>query len=179
MPHKLEYMIIYHQAFDLYHTVYRMIQLLSYFKRSEYIEVDRLRIWDYYLLFPNKVKNIKLKRTEKDISELVKSLITKEENPYEEILDDRKMFEKIKPYQMTAIKSLASYGLINKDYLSSNRITIISEIKVKSYIEKLKKLESQELNTIKLLTSHFYQISLFGEYGLKHRSKLLESKYDA
>ena len=83
-------MIIYHQAFDLYHTVYRMVQLLSYFKRKDYVELDRLRIWDYYLLFPNKISNITLKREEKDIKALIKNLIVRDSNPYEEIQDDRK-----------------------------------------------------------------------------------------
>jgi len=156
-----------------------MIQLLGYFRRSEYIEIDRLRIWDYYLLFPNKLSNIKLKRDEKDIKTLINAFIVRADNPYEEVMDDRKMFEKIKPYQMTAIKSLASYGIVNKDYLSTNRITSIDIEVIKSYLTKLEKLSKQEENTIKLLTSHFYQMSLYGEYGLKDRSKLLESKYDA
>ncbi|WP_231372749.1 ABC-three component system middle component 5 [Aureivirga sp. CE67] len=172
-------MIIYHQAFDLYHTVYRMIQLLGYFKRGDQIEIDRLRIWDYYMLFPNKLSNLKLRRNEKDIKNLINSFIIRADNPYEEVIDDRKMFEKIKPYQMTAIKSLASYGIVNKDYLTTNRINSISSELIEDYISKLEKLTNQEENTIKLLTSHFYQMSLYGEYGLKDRSKLLESKYDA
>lgn len=179
MSFKMEVMIIYHQAFDLYHTVYRMIQLLGYFKRNDYIEVDRLRIWDYYLLFPNKLSTIKLKKDEKDIRTIIHNYIDRNDNPYEKILDSRKMFEKIKPYQMTAIKSLASYGIINKDYLSSNRITNINKDVLEKYMIKLEPLNSQEHNTLKLLTSHFYQISLYGENGLKERTKLLESKYDA
>ena len=172
-------MIIYHQAFDLYHTVYRMIQLLGYFRRGDYIEIDRLRIWDYYLLFPNKLAKIRLKRDEKDIKTLISSLILRANNPYEEVMDDRKMFEKIKPYQMTAIKCLASYGIVNKNYVTTNRITSISNDLLKDYMVKLEKLSKQEENTVKLLTSHFYQMSLYGDYGLKNRSKLLESKYDA
>jgi hypothetical protein len=46
-------MIIYNQAFDLYHAVYRMLQLLTHFNKKEYVEVDRLRIWDFYVLFPS------------------------------------------------------------------------------------------------------------------------------
>lgn len=172
-------MIIYHQAFDLYHTVYRMMQLLAYFSRDKYVEVDRLKIWDYYLLFPNKLQNIRLKRSESDVKQLIKEYITKVDNPYEEVIDDRKMFERIKPYQMTAIKSLASYGIINKDYLSTNKISTIDINILNKYISKLEKLNPQEENTIKLLTSHFYQISMFGKDGLKARTKLLESRYDA
>lgn len=172
-------MIIYHQAFDLYHTVYRMVQLLGYFRRNDYIEVDRLRIWDYYLLFPNKMEKIKLKQNEKDVKRYIKNLVLRKANPYEEVMDDKKMFERIKPYQMTAIKSLASYGIINKDYLTTNRITTISIEVLADYLKKLEKLSNQEENTIKLLTSHFYLMSLYGKDGLKDRTKLLESKYDA
>ena len=172
-------MIVYQKAYDLYHTVYRMIKLLAYFKQDGLIEIDRLRIWDYYLLYPNKMKNIKLKREEKDVKKIIKNYILKEDNPYEMVINDRKMFEKIKPYQMTAIKCLASYGIVNKDYLQENRISNINKNIFDDYADDFKNLSVQEENAIKLLTSHFYQISLFGVDGLKSRTGLLESKYDA
>lgn len=172
-------MIVYQKAYDLYHTVYRMIKLLAYFKQDGLIEIDRLRIWDYYLLYPNKMKNIRLKREEKDVKQIIKNYILKEENPYEMVINDRKMFEKIKPYQMTAIKCLASYGIVNKDYLQENRISNINKNIFDDYADDFKNLSVQEENAIKLLTSHFYQISLFGVDGLKSRTGLLESKYDA
>ncbi|WP_299051443.1 ABC-three component system middle component 5 [uncultured Polaribacter sp.] len=172
-------MIVYQKAYDLYHTVYRMIKLLAYFKQDGLIEIDRLRIWDYYLLYPNKMKNIRLKREEKDVKQIIKSYILKEDNPYEMVINDRKMFEKIKPYQMTAIKCLASYGIVNKDYLQENRISNINKNIFDDYADDFKNLSVQEENAIKLLTSHFYQISLFGVDGLKSRTGLLESKYDA
>lgn len=179
MSHKLEIMIIYHQAFDLYHAVYRFIQLLTYFDKSEYVELERIRIWDYYLLFPNKIHDITLKRNEQDVKKLMQQYIPKKENPYEVIMDNRKMFERIKPYQLTALKSLASYGIIDKNYLVSNRITVISKDVLQSYLEKYEKLSVREENVIKLLVTHFYQMSLFGVDGLKNRTQLLESKYDA
>jgi hypothetical protein len=89
------------------------------------------------------------------------------------------MFEKIKPYQITALKCLASYGVIDKSYLKENKVTIVSKEVVENYSLKLEPLSIQEQNLINLLTSHFYLMSLFGENGLKERTKLLESKYDA
>lgn len=172
-------MIVYQKAFDLYHTVYRMIKLLAHFKNDGLIEIDRLRIWDYYLLYPNKMDKIRLKREEKDVKQIIRNFILKEDNPYEMVINDRKMFEKIKPYQMTAIKCLASYGIINKDYLQENRISNVNKDIFSDYSEDFKNLSVQEENAIKLLTSHFYQISLFGIDGLKSRTGLLESKYDA
>ena len=60
-------MIVYQPAFDLYHTLFRIMKLLSYFEKNDYIEIERLRIWDYYLLFPNKLKEVTLKQNEKQI----------------------------------------------------------------------------------------------------------------
>ncbi|MCT4142353.1 ABC-three component system middle component 5 [Elizabethkingia anophelis] len=172
-------MIVYQPSFDLYHTIFRLINILGYFDRDESIEIERLRIWDYYLLFPNKLKNIRLKQDERDIRGMINSFILKNENPYEQILNDRKMFEKIRPYQMSALKYLASIGLINNDYLNNNRITKVSRSILVQLSDITDELTIQEKNTIKLLTSHFYYVPLYGTDGLKDRTNLLESKYDA
>ena len=172
-------MIVYHPAFDLYHSVYRMLQILTRFDRNDYVEIERLRIWDFYLLFPDKISSIRLKNTEKDIRELIKIHIKKSNNPYELLLDNRKIFEKIKPYQLGALKCLASYGIIDKNYLNTNRVTIISKQILSTYSSKFEALSPKEANAISLLTSHFYLISLYGENGLKERTQLLESRYDA
>ncbi|HEY1193893.1 ABC-three component system middle component 5 [Flavobacterium sp.] len=172
-------MIVYQPSFDLYHSIYRMINILGHFKYGDSIEIDRLRIWDYYLLYPNKLKTISLKKEENDIRQLINNFVLRKQNPYEQIFNDRKMFEKIRPYQMGALKYLASIGLIDKDYLKSNKISKISNEILKELKLITDKLSIQEENTISLLTGHFYYIPLSGKDGLKERTNLLESKYDA
>ena len=172
-------MIVYQQAFDLYHTIYRIINILGNFKYADSIELDRLRIWDYYLLFPNKLKTIGLKRDEQDIRQLINNYIAKEQNPYEVILNDRKMLEKIRPFQMGALKYLASIGLIDKDYLKNNRISKISNEILNELKQITQELTPQEKNTVSLLTGHFFYVPLVGKDGLKSRTNLLESIYDA
>jgi hypothetical protein len=174
----MEIMIVYHQAFDLYHTAYRMIQLLTYFKRGESVEIDRLRIWDYYLLFPIEIQRIKFSVEEKEIKNYISQYITKGEktNSYEIILDSRKMFEKIKPYQMAALKSLASYGIINLDYFTSEKVMAISENILIEHAPLFDPLSITEQNAIKLLTSHYYLMSL---RTLKEKTNLTEYRYDA
>lgn len=44
--------MIYSPAFDLYHCIYRMLQILGRFTEGDIMETDRLRIYDFYLLFP-------------------------------------------------------------------------------------------------------------------------------
>ena len=51
---------MYNQAFDLYHTLFRMLHILNKYDVNEKVEVERLRMWDFYLLFPNKIHNIRI-----------------------------------------------------------------------------------------------------------------------
>lgn len=172
-------MIIYNQAFDLYHCIFRILNFLNRFNPNENIEVDKLRIWDFYFLFPNKVCDIRLKQSESDIRKLRKQYIKQKNNPYDTIFEERKIFEKLKPYQLSALNCIASYGIINKEMLTQQRVSIENKELLNEYIAKFGELTPREKNVISLMTSHFYNISLFGKYGLKSRTNLMESKYDA
>ncbi|MDD3005610.1 ABC-three component system middle component 5 [Flavobacterium sp.] len=167
-------MLVYHSAFDMYHSVYRMIQLLNNLKR-DYVELERLRIWDYYLAFPNEMTKIKFQKEANDI----KKLFPDKPNPYELVLDGKIIFEKMRPYQMTALKTLASHGLIDKAYLSENRITKIKTTLSDEVIGKFEELSERESNIIKIMTTYFHNMPLYGEGGLKERTNLLEYRYDA
>lgn len=172
-------MVVYHQAFDLYHSVYRLLRLLTHVKRGQFVEVDRLRIWDFYLLFPDKMHSIISSREEVDVKALIRTYMSKQENPYETVFDSRKIFEKIRPYQITAIKCLASYGIISKEMLKEDKVSVVSKDLMKDYLSKFEPLSPKEHNAIALLTSHYFLMSMFGPNGLKAKTQLLESKYDA
>jgi hypothetical protein len=172
-------MIVYNQAFDLYHTIYRFLQFLNRFDNDVVIEVERLRIWDFYLLFPCKVHDIRLKQNESDIRKIRKEFIKDVNNPYERISEERKIFEKIKPYQLAALNCIASYGIIDKTLLNQQRISIIQKDILTEFVKNFEELSPKEKNVITLMTSHYFQLSLFGLDGLKNRTNLMESKYDA
>lgn len=172
-------MIMYNQAFDLYHTIYRMLQFLNRFDTTDTIELDRLRIWDFYLLFPNKTFEIRLKHEDREVRELRNRFFKKTNNPYMQVHENRKVFEKIKPYQIAALNCIASYGIIDKDLLRQNRITILNKEILTEYVKKIGELSAKETNTITLLANNFYSMTLFGSDGLKSRTNLMEGKYDA
>jgi sugar-specific transcriptional regulator TrmB len=172
-------MIIYNQAFDLYHTVYRILQLLNRFEEKTAIEIERIRIWDFYLLFPRETHDITLKRSEGDIRKLRKEFIRKTSNPYDKIPEKKKVFEKIKPYQIAALNCLASYNIIDKVELLNNKAFIVNKELLTKYVDQLSETSATEKNVISLMTGHFFQISLYGSDGLKSRTHLMESKYDA
>jgi len=172
-------MIVYNQAFDLYHTIFRFLQFLNRFENGSVIEIEKLRIWDFYLLFPNRIHNIRLKQTESDIRKIRKEFIKDSKNPYEKIPEDRKIFEKIKPYQLAALNCIASYGIIDKSLLNQQRIAIVNKEILSQFVNNFEELSAKEKNIISLMTSHFNQIPLFGSDGLKNRTNLMESRYDA
>ena len=55
-------MIMYNPAFDLYHSIFRMAHIASKLDGDESLEIDKVRIWDFYLLFPDKVHTITIRR---------------------------------------------------------------------------------------------------------------------
>lgn len=172
-------MIVYNQAFDLYHTIFRLLNFLNKFEADAIIEVERIRIWDFYLLFPSKIHDIRLKQNESDIRRIRKEFIKDSNNPYEKITENRKIFEKIKPYQLAALNCIASYDIIDKTALNQQRVVVKNKDILTKFVGEFDDLSHKEKNVIALMTSHFNQVSLFGSDGLKNRTNLMESKYDA
>lgn len=166
-------MIIYHHAFDIYNCVFRMLQLLTFMKQDE-VEVDRLRIWDFYLTFPNEARNISFPST---LSELKGVFKKKDRNPYEDLIDPKRLIERMKPFQLLALKSIASYGLIETKLLSKNIVKRTSKEIPKELSEKLSELTTEKENVIKLIVG-FRELPLYGKFGLKDRTGLIEFKYD-
>ena len=80
---------------------------------------------------------------------------------------------------MAALNCIASYGIIDKALLNQQRVSIINKDILTKFINNFEGLSPKESNVIALMTSHFNQISLFGTDGLKDRTKLMESRYDA
>lgn len=60
-------MITYNPAFDLYHSIFRMAHIAAKLDGDESLEIDKVRIWDFYMLFPDKVHNITIRRDEEDL----------------------------------------------------------------------------------------------------------------
>jgi hypothetical protein len=169
-------MLIYHPAFDLYSCIFRVLQLLTSMPQKE-IEVDRLRIWDFYLTFPNEARKISFPNTLSELKRIFKSKIA---NPYEDLLDSKRIIDRMKPYQLSALRSLASYGFVDGDLLTNNIVKLTDKQipqELKDEYERLKSNHEKQ-NIIKLLIG-FSDLPLVGTSGLKSRTGLIEFKYDS
>lgn len=166
-------MLIYHPAFDIYNCVFRMLQLLSYMKQEE-IELERLRIWDFYLTFPNEARKITFPL---DLSDLKGIFKKKAPNPYEDLIDPKRILERMKSFQLSALKCIASYGLIDSKSLAQNIVKRTNKEIPKELMDRLTELTIEKENIIKLIIG-FWELPLYGKSGLKDRTGLIEFKYD-
>ena len=143
-----------------------MLQLLSYSKEDE-IHIDKLRIWDFYTTFPNLVRDMSFPS---DLKHLKDNIFKEKSNPYEEIIDQKQIFERMKTYQLSAIKCLASYGFVDSKLLSKNKVKKTGKEIPEALLAKLNDLANQKGNVIKLLTSDLVSLPLLGDKGWKART---------
>lgn len=147
-----------------------MLQLLSMMEETE-IELDKLRIWDFYLTFPNEARQITFP---KDLFELKKIFKNKPDNPYEDLIDPKRIAERMNQYQLSALRYLASYGLVDNHLFQKNIIKRTDKELPKELQEKLLEINTEKENIIKLVKG----FNFLALRGLKERTGLLEFRYD-
>lgn len=169
---------MYNPAQDIYHGIFRMARVLQKMDERKPLEVDRVRIWDFYLLYPVQLLHVSLKQDEDEIRE-ARKLLKLKETRFDYKGDLRKLFEGIKPYQMAALTFLVSCGILNKDEFETGWVLVADPEKLHTFVEQTGTITEQESNILKFLSFLFSGMSLTGVDGMKSRTKLLESKYDA
>ena len=166
-------MLIYNQAYDLYHTMFRILQIME--KTEETIEVDKLRILDFYLAFPSELMDIRSFRGFKKYEKFIKA----EKNKYERVIDRKRLFFKMEQIQLSAIKALISYGIFDaEEFKKGNVKKIYSELS-ESLAKRIHLANDENPNLITLITGPLASMNLFGHLGLKERTNLIEFKYDS
>lgn len=171
-------MITYNPAFDLYHCIYRMAHILLKMDEHKPLEIDRVRIWDFYMLNPALLNHVSLKLEETEIRD-ARKLLKLKETDYDYNGDVRKLFEWIKPFQVSALGCLVSCGILGKEAFASGNVVVVSPGKLKAFIEHAGDISVHERNILNFISFLFSGMSLTGTYGMKYRTKLLEFKYDA
>jgi hypothetical protein len=132
-----------------------------------------MRIWDFYFVFPREAKNITMPR---DLFSLKSTL--GEPNPYEELVDAQRVFDRMRPFQLAAYKHLAAHGLIDSTELANNSITAGAKPIPNELLLTMKSLDSLQESVINIITGPLSTLPLNGPSGIKARTRLLDFKYD-
>ena len=163
--------LFYHPAFDSHHCIYRTL-LITDQSMEKVIEIERMRIWDFYLVFPTETRRISFPS---QMSIFKRDL---PRNTYEEVAEPHLIFTRMQPFQMTAYRSLAAFGLLKSQELIKNRI-VRTDKKIPSALRsRFKEIGPPETYVLSL-AGQFTAVPLYGKNGLKARTKLLEYKYDS
>lgn len=165
-------MLIYNHGFDIYHTIFRILQIME--KNDSVIEIDKLRILDFYLAFPSELLEIKSFRGFKKYE----SFIKQEQNSYERILNRKRLFFKMENIQLSAIKSLIAFDILETEDFINGKVKRTAKQLYPNLQERIEKANNKNPNLITLITGPLASINLYGHLGLKERTNLLEFKYD-
>lgn len=167
-------MLVYHPAFDLYNCTFRMLLILHHIK-SEEVNLEKILIWDYYVTFPYKIIEINFTREIKPYRKFFKNI---QSNPYEVVSDDKIVFSRMRNFQISALKKLASCGLIDAEALGKGIVKRTSVQIPETIVTQFENVSTSIKNVITLVESPFNELPLYGCKGFKDRTKLIDFRYD-
>lgn len=164
-------MLIYHPAYDAYHCAFRF---LLFTETLKVVEIDKLRILDFYFVFPAELKNVRLPKGHSDEKKRAENFL----NIYHGPVNSTQTFRDMEPIQMAAIRALAASKLIDEKQFELG-IAARTETDIPLKLQESLNIALQRNDTmLPYLISKFAAISLLGAEGLKERTKLMEYRYD-
>ncbi|MHB0946972.1 MAG: ABC-three component system middle component 5 [Sedimentisphaerales bacterium] len=166
-------MLVYHPAFDVYHGIFRFIKLLNccHDKTSE---KEKLKLIDFYLLFPELISTIRLKRDHLKYKKTFAGL----SNKYNIASVDgqaKQVFDRMEPFHNLIFSYLEKKNYIRIDY--GTCVHFLDSETPKEILE-ICMIRDEEKEIIYFLSEVLSSYVIKGENGLKDRTKLMEYRYD-
>ena len=170
-------MLAYQPAFDPYHTIFRMFRLLFALNKCQDIELDKFRILDFYVAFPFLAADISFKQGQTRLRKVARKYDYL--RPYGGMPDGRDLFLQMLPIQKMACETMVYHQYLDKDFYHQGIIAPGKNLLESGLEKRICEINSQQGDLIELLQIICREYPLLGENGLKHRSKLMEHRYDA
>lgn len=167
----------YQPAFDPYHAIYRFLRLRNSVFANQPVHKDQARILDYYLLFPFRIEDIKLKRPHLKYKKLAKQLANTK--PYGELPDDRILFGRMQPLQIAAFDTLAGKRLIDPKKYETGTVTATQNSLSEEIAARIEADNEAQRDLVEFMDILVAEYPLLGSDGLKDRTGLMEHRYDA
>ncbi len=164
-------MLIYHPAMDAYHCVFRILLIL---RRLDRIEIDKARILDFYIVFPSAILSARLPESLRGTRKLLGSY----KNPYRDPISPNTSFHEISRIQEAAINCIAASGLIDIPSLADGMLVRSKADLSNDLTKSIDIYLSKNSELAKIILDELSTIPLLGTDGLKHRTSLMEYRYD-
>lgn len=166
-------MLTYHPAFDSYHCFLRVLTLLVNSQEND-LEVDSARILDFYLCAPSGLKTFKFPR------ELFKErkIFSDKVNEYNDVPNQRSLFVDLRRVQDAVFDQMLSMEIIEYESFCSGRLELVAGSVPDELISIVESEKSIDADAKKFVLNKLMEIPLLGPNGLKHRSGLMDHRYD-
>lgn len=166
--------VTYHPIGDPHHCIYRMMCILGCSPEKKYF-VDRLKIMDFFVLFPNMLNNISRPRT------LISAMASVDKTlfaaPFQMMPNKKLLFSQLSEIHRVSLLHLLGKGILDLEAYEAGRV-LISPNSV-GISEKFYEESSIEKSLLNLIVDIIGDMKLFGPDGLKARTGLLEYRYDS
>ncbi len=167
-------MLIYHQRNDVFHCMFRILSIIHLLDGKK-IEVDRLKIIDFFFVFPHLISEVKLPRAKGSVG--LKKEAKTFTVPYENLPSNKILFSEMGDFQLQALDILRSKEII--EFLGGGWLTVGSSF----YNETIKTLVADNKLTSRFFYNELVKVlfgcTLHGNNGLKSKTGLMEYRYDA
>lgn len=164
-------MLVYHSAYDAYHCVFRSLLITS---RMTVIETPKLRILDFFLCFPAEIQKVRLPREHSDARRMAQGMA----NQYHGPVSMHQAFRDMEHIQLAAFRTLVASRLIAPNDFETGLVRR-TKIEVPEELHTtLAQASAANRVLVDYLVNSLGQIQLLGVDGLKHRTGLMEHRYD-
>jgi hypothetical protein len=169
--------LTYEPAFDPLHTMYRALRLRDGAGTDQRIPRDLFRILDFYLLFPESLKDVRFRQEHRRLK--TRAVATKRAPAYGPRPEDAALFGRMRPFQEAALDTLARQHFFVPEALADGWVESGTKALPTGLAGRIQRANTDEAALIEALRAIAVDYPLEGIGGLKDRTGLLEHRYDA
>jgi hypothetical protein len=169
--------LTYEPAFDAFHAAFRFLRLRDIIAETGPLHRDHARIMDFYQLFPHRIEGIRFAPAHRKYRGLARKYQSK--RPYGEQPDDRLLFDRMAPIQLTALDTLASQEILDPKAWSRGEVASTEKALPDVLSKRVDQITQAESDIQSFLRSLASEYALTGANGLKARTGLMEHRHDA
>ncbi|MEF3135385.1 hypothetical protein OS035_28460 [Rhizobium sp. 268] len=169
--------IVYQEALDPYHAVFRILRILQLNEREEALAVDHLRVLDFYVLFPFRISTFRFRRKHSGFKQL--GVRYEHARPYGEWPDEKALIARMQPIQLAALATLGRVEIIDAPKLTRGLVLLIGDLPNGELEARVTDQNAANPELSAFLKTLINEYPTAGQDGIKSRSGLLEYRYDA
>jgi hypothetical protein len=167
----------YEPAFDPAHAMFRALRLRESVLRGDRVPKDLFRMLDFHLLFPDRLKNVRLRNEHRRIKGIAER--QQRQAPYGPRPDDQTLLQRMEPFTDVAVEHLAERGFFDRGALADGWVSTTAGTVPPGLAERISavnKTDGELMAALRVLATEY---PFEGGDGLKSRTGLLEYRYDS